>query len=161
LKLDLAVARHLMSRKARGVARFPLVTMLEPLEACNLACIGCGRVREYRDVIDKRLTVDECLAAVRASGAPIVSISGGEPLLHRQIGEIARAILDDRRFIYLCTNGLLLREALDAFAPSVRLRIGRRSRRSARRSHGDTASARTRRSSTARMSRICTLSSPS
>ena len=121
LKLDLAVARHLMSRKARGVARFPLVTMLEPLEACNLACIGCGRVREYRDVIDKRLTVDECLAAVRASGAPIVSISGGEPLLHRQIGEIARAILDDRRFIYLCTNGLLLREALDAFAPSVRL----------------------------------------
>jgi hopanoid biosynthesis associated radical SAM protein HpnH len=120
-KLDLAVARYLVSRKARGVRRFPLVTMIEPLEACNLACIGCGRVREYRDVIDRRLSVEDCLAAVRASDAPIVSISGGEPLLHRKIGEIARAIAADRRFIYLCTNGLLLRESLDAFSPSARL----------------------------------------
>ena len=121
LKLDLAVARYLVSRKARGVRRFPFVTMLEPLEACNLACVGCGRVREYRDVIDRRLSVDECLAAVRASNAPIVSVSGGEPLLHREIGEIVRAIIEDRRFVYFCTNGLLLRETIDAFAPSVRL----------------------------------------
>jgi len=121
LKLDLAVARYLVLRKARGVRRFPLVTMLEPLEACNLACVGCGRVREYRDVIDRRLSVDECLAAVRASNAPIVSVSGGEPLLHREIGEIVRAIIDDRRFVYFCTNGLLLRETIDAFVPSVRL----------------------------------------
>jgi hopanoid biosynthesis associated radical SAM protein HpnH len=120
-KLDLAVARYLVFRKARGVRRFPLVTMLEPLEACNLACVGCGRVREYRDVIDRRLSVEDCLAAVRAADAPIVSISGGEPLLHREIGEIARAITADRRFIYLCTNGLLLRESLDAFRPSARL----------------------------------------
>ncbi len=121
LKLDFAVARHLVGKLAQRGGRFPLVTMLEPLEACNLACTGCGRVREYRDVVDHRLTVEQCLAAVRASDAPIVSISGGEPLLHAQIGEIARAIADDRRFIYLCTNGLLLREKLDLFEPSERL----------------------------------------
>ena len=121
LRLDLSVARHLIGRSVGRVGRFPLVTMLEPLEACNLRCTGCGRVREYHDVIDRRLSVDDCLAAVRASGAPIVSISGGEPLLHEQIGEIVHAIIDDRRFIYLCTNGLLLREKLDRFAPSPRL----------------------------------------
>jgi len=120
-KLDLAMARYMVSRKARRVKRFPFVTMLEPLEACNLACVGCGRVREYRDVMDRRLSVEECLDAVRASDAPIVSISGGEPLLHERIGEIARAISEDRRFIYLCTNGLLLREKLDLFKPSTRL----------------------------------------
>jgi len=121
LRLDLAVGGYLVSRAVRRVRRFPLVTMLEPLEACNLACVGCGRVREYRDVIDRRLTVDECMVAVRASNAPIVSISGGEPLIHRDIGEIARAIEEDGRFIYLCTNGLLLRESLDRFKPSKRL----------------------------------------
>ncbi len=120
-KLDMAMARYLVSKKVHGVPRFPFVTMLEPLEACNLACIGCGRVREYHDVIDRRLTAEECMAAVRASDAPIVSISGGEPLMHREIGEIVRAILEDRRFIYLCTNGLLLRESLDRFTPSDQL----------------------------------------
>lgn len=120
-RLDLSVARHLVGQLTRRTRRFPFVTMLEPLEACNLRCSGCGRVREYRDVIDRQLTVDECLAAVRASDAPIVSISGGEPLLHEQIGELARALVDDRRFIYLCTNGLLLQEKLDQFEPSTRL----------------------------------------
>ena len=121
LKLDFAVARHLIGRTVRRTGRFPLVTMLEPLEACNLACTGCGRVREYRDVMDRRLSVDECLAAVRASDAPIVSITGGEPLLHEQVGEMARAIIEDRRFIYLCTNGLLLQEKLDLFEPTKQL----------------------------------------
>jgi len=120
-RLDLSVARHLIGRTARRAGRFPLVTMLEPLEACNLACVGCGRVREYRDAIDRRLTIDESLEAVRASDAPIVSISGGEPLLHRQIGELVRAVTADRRFVYLCTNGLLLQEKLDLFEPSARL----------------------------------------
>jgi hopanoid biosynthesis associated radical SAM protein HpnH len=120
-KLDRAVAGHLLGNKLRGKKRFPFVTMIEPLELCNLACVGCGRVREYRHVIDRRLTVGDCLAAARASGAPIVSISGGEPLLHQEIGEITRALIDDRRFIYLCTNGLLLQEKLDLFDPSVQL----------------------------------------
>jgi hopanoid biosynthesis associated radical SAM protein HpnH len=119
--LDVAVARHIAGNKLRRRKRFPFVTMLEPLEACNLACAGCGRVREYRDVIDRRLSVDECVSAVRASGAPIVSISGGEPLLHREIGSIVSALRDDGRFLYLCTNGLLLEEKLDLFSPSRQL----------------------------------------
>ena len=115
VKLDLKMARYLMLQKATGRTHFPFVTMLEPLEACNLTCIGCGRVIEYENAMDRRLSVEESLSAVHASGAPIVSISGGEPLLHPQIEEIVRAILAEKRFIYLCTNGLLLQERLDRF----------------------------------------------
>ncbi|MEE8194889.1 MAG: radical SAM protein, partial [Candidatus Bipolaricaulota bacterium] len=118
LKLDLKMARYLMLQKAKRRKRFPFVTMLEPLEACNLHCIGCGRVIEYKDVMDKRLSIEESLSAVHASGAPIVSISGGEPLLHEHIEEIVRAILAEKRFIYLCTNGLLVEEKLDLFKPN-------------------------------------------
>jgi len=114
-KLDLKMARYLMLQRAKGRAYFPFVTMIEPLEACNLTCIGCGRVVEYKDVMDRRLSVEESLSAVHASGAPIVSISGGEPLLHPQIEEIVCAILAEKRFVYLCTNGLLLQESLDRF----------------------------------------------
>lgn len=121
LLLDAAVARHIAGNKLRLRKRFPFVTMLEPLELCNLACTGCGRVREYRDVVDRRLDVDACLDAVRASDAPIVSVSGGEPLLHPQIGEIVRAIKDDGRYMYFCTNGLLLQEKIDLFEPSRQL----------------------------------------
>ena len=119
--LDAAVARHIAGNKLRLRKRFPIVTMLEPLELCNLACAGCGRVREYRDVVDRRLDIDACLDAVRASDAPIVSISGGEPLLHQEIGGIFRALKDDGRYMYLCTNGLLLEEKLDLFPPSRQL----------------------------------------
>lgn len=118
VKLDLKMARYLMVQKMKRRKHFPFVTMLEPLEACNLRCIGCGRVIEYKDVIERRLSVEESLAAVHASGAPVVSISGGEPLLHEQIGDIVRAIVDEKRFVYLCANGLLLREKLDLFSPS-------------------------------------------
>ena len=123
LGLDMAMARYLLARKASRSKRFPFVTMLEPLETCNLACVGCGRIREYRDVIDQRLSVEQCLAAVRESGAPIVSISGGEPLLHPQIDQIVRVIVGDRRYVYLCTNGLLLREMLDRLPQSARLSL--------------------------------------
>jgi hopanoid biosynthesis associated radical SAM protein HpnH len=118
LKLDLKMARYLMAQKAKRRKLFPFVTMLEPLEACNLHCIGCGRVLEYKDAIHERLSVEDSLSAVRASGAPVVSVSGGEPLLHEQIGEIVRGLLEEKRFVYLCTNGLLLRERLDRFAPN-------------------------------------------
>lgn len=121
VKLDLKAARYLMAKKARRVKRFPFVTMLEPLALCNLACAGCGRVREYRDVMDRKLSVDQCMSAVRSSGSPIVSVSGGEPLLHPQIDEIVRAIRDDGRYIYFCTNGLLLEQNLDRFEPSPQL----------------------------------------
>lgn len=118
VKLDLKMARYLIAQKAKRRRHFPFVTMVEPLEACNLRCISCGRVIEYKDVIERRLSVEESLGAVHASGAQVVSISGGEPLLHEQIGDIVRAIVDEKRFIYLCTNGLLLREKLDLFKPS-------------------------------------------
>ncbi len=118
LKLDMKMARYILVQKAKGRKYFPFVTMLEPLEACNLHCIGCGRVEEYKNVLQRRLSVEESLAAVYASGAPIVSIAGGEPLLHPQIGEIVKAITAEKRFVYLCTNGLLLEEKLNLFRPS-------------------------------------------
>jgi hopanoid biosynthesis associated radical SAM protein HpnH len=121
MALDAVVGRYLVGQTLRRRRRFPLVTMVEPIEACNFTCEGCGRIREYHDVLHLRLTADDCLAAVEASGAPIVSISGGEPLLHNGISEITEAIIADGRFAYLCTNGLLLRESLDRLRPSKRL----------------------------------------
>jgi hopanoid biosynthesis associated radical SAM protein HpnH len=118
VKLDLKMARYLATQRAKQRRYFPFVTMLEPLEACNLRCLGCGRVLEYEDVADRRLSVEASVAAVHASGAPIVSIAGGEPLLHPQIDEIVRAITQEKRFVYLCTNGLLLREKLAWFKPT-------------------------------------------
>jgi hopanoid biosynthesis associated radical SAM protein HpnH len=95
--------------------KFPLVTILEPIEGCNLSCEGCGRIREYEN---KKLSVEESIAAVEESNTPIVSISGGEPLLHPRIDEIIRKIIQRKRFVYLCTNGLLLGKALEGFKPS-------------------------------------------
>ncbi len=118
LKLDLAMARYIVAQKAKGRKLFPFVTMLEPLEACNLRCLGCGRVKEYTNFMSQRLSVEQSMDAVHASGAPIVSIAGGEPLLHPQIKEIVDAIIAEKRFVYLCTNGLLLQEKLDLFKPS-------------------------------------------
>ena len=98
--------------------RFPLVTMLEPLEACNLSCEGCGRLREYESVLHRRLTPDECMAAVEESGAPIVSVTGGEPTIHPQIAEIVGRIVRQKRFVYLCTNGLLMDRVMKQIPPS-------------------------------------------
>jgi hopanoid biosynthesis associated radical SAM protein HpnH len=99
---------YIAKNKITRHKRFPLVTMLEPLEKCNLACEGCGRIREYEPVIDKMLTVDQCIAAVEESGAPIVSIAGGEPTLHPEIDEIVAK----KRFVYLCTNALLMERVM-------------------------------------------------
>src|SRR5438034_9533539 len=86
--------------------------ILEPLEACNLTCTGCGRIREYEPILDRRLSVDQCLSAVEECDAPVVSIAGGEPLMHAEIGEIVSAIVAQKRFVYLCTNALLYKKAL-------------------------------------------------
>ncbi len=98
-----------------------MVLMLEPLEACNLLCAGCGRIREYQDHTAKRLGVEECLAAARQARAPVVSVSGGEPLLHTDIVDIVGGLVEQRRWVFVCTNGLLLRESLDRFRPDERL----------------------------------------
>ncbi|MFC2009681.1 adenosyl-hopene transferase HpnH [Chloroflexota bacterium] len=116
-QLSLSLSKYIAGNKLRRRKRFPLVLMLEPTFRCNLTCSGCGRVREYSDIVDQMMTVDECLAAVDESGAPVVSITGGEPLVHPHIEEIVRGIVARRRFIYLCTNGLLLEKSLEKFKP--------------------------------------------
>jgi hopanoid biosynthesis associated radical SAM protein HpnH len=107
------VKQHLMGRK-----RYPLVLMLEPLFRCNLACAGCGKIDYPAEILNQRLSVADSLAAVDECGAPVVSIAGGEPLLHREIAEIAEGIVARRKFVYLCTNALLMEKKLDRFKPS-------------------------------------------
>jgi len=120
-ELDLRLAGYIVKNLVQGQRRFPLVTILEPLEACNLACPGCGRVREYRHIWDKKLSVEEAVGAVEESGAPVVSIAGGEPLLHPQIDRIVAELVKRKYFVYLCTNGLLLKQSLKKFKPSEHL----------------------------------------
>ncbi|QAA77171.1 MAG: Radical SAM protein required for addition of adenosine to hopane skeleton, HpnH [Candidatus Bipolaricaulis sibiricus] len=117
------LARYLIPRRNwhRKGRLFPMVLMLEPLEACNLRCAGCGRVREYAGVMDRRMGVDDALAVAQEAGAPVVSVSGGEPLLHPEIGDLVAGLVAQRRWVFLCTNGLLLREALPRFRPDRRL----------------------------------------
>src|SRR6478609_2930565 len=112
------VASYVITQKLKRVKRYPLVLMLEPLFRCNLACAGCGKIQYPDHVLDKRLTPEQCWAAAEECGAPIVSIPGGEPLLHPQIDEIVAGLVKQRRFIYLCTNALKLEESLPRFQPS-------------------------------------------
>ncbi len=112
------IGRYILDRKLRGVRHYPLVLMLEPLFQCNLACAGCGKIDYPNEILRKRLSVEECLAAVDECGAPIVSIPGGEPLIHRDIPRIVEGIVARKKFVYLCTNALLLRRRIDEFTPS-------------------------------------------
>jgi len=118
VELALKLTRYLVENKIRGRRRFPLTMILEPLEKCNLACEGCGRIREYAPVIDRMMTVEECLTAVEECGAPVVSIAGGEPLMHPHIDQIVGGIVRQKRFVYLCTNALLMKRALISLSPS-------------------------------------------
>src|SRR5271168_1259192 len=115
---EVRIGAYLLKQKLLGRKRFPLVLMLEPLFRCNLACAGCGKI-DYPDLIlNKRLSVEECLEAVDECGAPVVAIPGGEPLIHRDIGEIVAGIVARKRFVSLCTNALLLEKKLHLFKPS-------------------------------------------
>lgn len=106
------VKQHLLGRR-----RYPLVLMLEPLFRCNLACAGCGKIDYPAEILNQRLSVQDCLEAVDSCGAPVVAIAGGEPLLHKDLPEIVRQILARGKFVYLCTNGLLLEKKLDQYQP--------------------------------------------
>jgi hopanoid biosynthesis associated radical SAM protein HpnH len=106
------VRQHLAGRK-----RYPLVLMLEPLFRCNLACAGCGKIDYPDEILNQRLSVADALAAVDECGAPVVSIAGGEPLLHRELPEIVKGIIARRKFVYLCTNALLMEKKLDQYRP--------------------------------------------
>ena len=112
------VAAYILKQRFIANDRYPLVLMLEPLFRCNLACAGCGKIDYPDSVLNRRLSVDECLGAVDECGAPIVSIPGGEPLLHKEIVQIVEGIIERKKFVYLCTNALLLEKRLDHFVPS-------------------------------------------
>jgi hopanoid biosynthesis associated radical SAM protein HpnH len=112
------IGAYIMRQQIARRARYPLVLMLEPLFRCNLACAGCGKIDYPKEILDRRLSVDECLHAVDECGAPVVSIAGGEPLLHKEIAEIVEGIIARRKFVYLCTNALLMKKRLARFEPS-------------------------------------------
>jgi hopanoid biosynthesis associated radical SAM protein HpnH len=118
LELSLRLAWYLLRHRLGGQRRFPLVTMLEPLEMCNLSCVGCGRIHEYQPVLNRMMPVSEALEAVRQSGAPIVSIAGGEPTIHPQIDQIINTLVSQKYFVYCCTNALLLERLLPKIPPS-------------------------------------------
>ncbi len=112
------VGAYLLKQRLKGQKKYPLVLMLEPLFRCNLACAGCGKIQHPTDILRKNLSPEACFKAAEDCGAPMVSIAGGEPLLHPQIDEIVTGLLDRKKFIYLCTNALRLEQMLDKFTPS-------------------------------------------
>ena len=112
------VATYVLRQKLAGRKRYPLVLMLEPLFRCNLACAGCGKIQYPAHILKKDLTHEECFKAVDECNAPVGSIPGGEPRMHPQIAEIVEGLVARRKYIYLCTNALLLEEKLQLFKPS-------------------------------------------
>jgi hopanoid biosynthesis associated radical SAM protein HpnH len=118
LRQSLAVLGYILRQRLRGVERYPLVLMLEPLFRCNLACAGCGKIDYPEEILDRRLSPEECMAAIDECGAPIVSIAGGEPLIHKEMPEIVGGFIQRKKFVYLCTNALLLSRHMDDYVPS-------------------------------------------
>lgn len=114
------MVRYLAGQKIRGRDRFPLVLMLEPTHRCNLTCAGCGRIREYHDTLTREMSLDECLRSVDEANAPVVTITGGEPLLYSKVVQLVEETLARGKHIYFCTNGMLLEESLSRFRPSSR-----------------------------------------
>lgn len=115
---SIRIGSYIMKQRFSGNKKYPLVLMLEPLFRCNLACAGCGKIDYPDHILNKRLSVQECLDAADECGAPIVSIPGGEPLLHKEIEQIVEGLIAKKKFVYLCTNALLLEKRLDKFEPS-------------------------------------------
>ncbi|KVG62333.1 adenosyl-hopene transferase HpnH [Burkholderia pseudomultivorans] len=112
------VGAYIMRQHLSGNKRYPLALMLEPLFRCNLACNGCGKIDYPDPILNQRLSVEECLEAVDECGAPIVSIAGGEPLLHKEMPEIVKGIMKRKKFVYLCTNALLMEKKMDDYQPN-------------------------------------------
>ena len=118
LRQKVRVGAYLMSQRLHHIEKFPLVLQLEPLYQCNLECAGCGKIQFPSAILHKRLSVQQCVAAVEECGAPMVSIAGGEPLIHAEIDQIVRELVKRKRFVYLCTNAILMLRKLDLFEPS-------------------------------------------
>jgi hopanoid biosynthesis associated radical SAM protein HpnH len=118
LRQSVRTAAYLLRQRLRRREKFPLLVELEPLYQCNLACAGCGKIQHPDHVLRRRMSVDNALAAIEESGAPMVSIAGGEPLIHPEIDVIARELVRRKKFVYLCTNAILMERKLDLFEPS-------------------------------------------
>jgi hopanoid biosynthesis associated radical SAM protein HpnH len=112
------MARYLIEQKLRGREKFPLLVELEPLFQCNLECAGCGKIQHPEHVLRRRMPVEQAVGAIEECGAPMVSIAGGEPLIHPEIDEIVRQLIARKKFVYLCTNAILMERKLDKFKPS-------------------------------------------
>jgi hopanoid biosynthesis associated radical SAM protein HpnH len=112
------VGAYIMSQHLKGNKRYPLALMLEPLFRCNLACNGCGKIDYPDPILNQRLSLAECLEAVDECNAPVVSIAGGEPLLHKEMPEIVKGIMARKKFVYLCTNALLMEKKMDDYEPN-------------------------------------------
>ena len=117
---SLRIASYLVRQKLAGREKFPLLVELEPLFQCNLACAGCGKIQHPEHVLRRRMPVDQAVGAIEESGAPMVSIAGGEPLIHPEIHEIVSELIERHRYVYLCTNAILMKKKLDLFEPSPR-----------------------------------------
>jgi hopanoid biosynthesis associated radical SAM protein HpnH len=118
LRQSFAILRYVVKQRLRGVKRYPMVLMLEPLFRCNLACAGCGKIDYPEEILDRRLSPAECMAAIDECGAPVVSNAGGEPLIHKEMPEIVRGFAARKKFVYLCTNAILLARHMEEYTPS-------------------------------------------
>lgn len=112
------VGRYILEQKLKRIKRYPLVLMLEPLFRCNLACAGCGKIDYPSEILNKRLSYEDCMKAVDECGAPMVSIAGGEPLIHKEMRQIVEGYIARKKFVYLCTNAILLDKHMDSYEPS-------------------------------------------
>ena len=115
------IAAYVLKQKLKGNKRYPLVLMLEPLFRCNLKCQGCGKIQYPEEILKKYVSAEQACAAARECGAPVVSIAGGEPLIHPEIKEMVEGLMAQGRYVYMCTNALLLERNLDKFTPSKQL----------------------------------------
>ncbi|MGN6550968.1 MAG: adenosyl-hopene transferase HpnH [Pararhizobium sp.] len=118
LRQVISVGSYVARQHMLGRRRYPLVLMLEPLFRCNLACAGCGKIDYPGKILNQRLSVEECVGAADECGAPVVSIAGGEPLLHHDMPKIIEGLIARRKFVYLCTNALLMEKKLDQYKPN-------------------------------------------
>jgi len=118
LRQSLRIGSYLLGQKLARRDKFPLLVELEPLFACNLKCAGCGKIQQPHDVLKQRMPVEQALGAIEECGAPMVSIAGGEPLMHPQIDEIVRQLIARKKYVFLCTNALLMPKKIDKFTPS-------------------------------------------
>ena len=120
----LTVAKYALGKTLKGEKRYPLVMMLEPLFQCNLACSGCGKIQSPKNILDMRMPKEKAWAAIEECGAPVVSIAGGEPLLHPEMPQMIEGFIERKKYVYMCTNAQILLRKIDLFKPSKYLSLG-------------------------------------